>query len=37
MLELQTKNDDLDVKIKFLESQNYDRETYEDARRNKAI
>ncbi|TNV73888.1 hypothetical protein FGO68_gene5106 [Halteria grandinella] len=37
MLELQTKNDDLDVKIKQLESQNYDIATFEEARRNKPI
>ena len=37
MLELQTKNDDLDVKIKAIESQNFDRETFDEARRNKTI
>jgi hypothetical protein len=37
MLELQTKNDDLEVKIRYIEGQNYDVEVYESARRDKPI
>lgn len=37
MLELQTKNEDLEVKIKLLENQSYDRELFEDAKKNRTI
>jgi cell division protein FtsB len=37
MLELHTKNEDLEVKIKLLENQSYDRELFEDAKKNRTI